>query len=341
VIVLIIRGQRMLDQNSADIHEHFGLPVPIGTLVADRDREIDKWSRTARLREHLWFPVRRLTSDSGPLDDASCSQVEQLIGRYLHRGLTGARVLRVSIATGVVIACLLVFEAAYHVPLLGGSKIWNWTSREGFTIDVIAFVALIALQFLIFWVADAMMLSRAFLIELSTREPKWPTLLLKKEVERLALSTRGGVVWLNLNLVAWRTRWVMGLVWYPSVIIIAMAIFALFIELSEISFASNLLVLVASAALVIASAVSLRASAEEWRQQLLARLNDARIRQAGLKKSGLGPTSAQLALFSERLNALSEGAFAPYSQQPAVRAVLAPIATYAATLGAQYFHLSV
>jgi hypothetical protein len=71
------------------------------------------------------------------------------------------------------------------------------------------------------------------------------------------------------------------------------------------------------------------------------RRDDARIRQAGLKKSGLGPTSAQLALFFERLNSLSEGAFAPYLQQPAVRAAIAPIATYAATLGAQYFHLSV
>jgi len=37
--------------------------------------------------------------------------------------------------------------------------------------------------------------------------------------------------------------------------------------------------------------------------------------------------------------ALREGAFAPYSEQPIVRAVLVPAATYAATIALQYLQV--
>jgi hypothetical protein len=39
------------------------------------------------------------------------------------------------------------------------------------------------------------------------------------------------------------------------------------------------------------------------------------------------------------VTALCDGAFAPYSQQPMVRAVLVPMLTYAATAGVQYLHM--
>jgi hypothetical protein len=49
---------------------------------------------------------------------------------------------------------------------------------------------------------------------------------------------------------------------------------------------------------------------------------------------------AQLDRLSERVSALCDGAFAPYSQQPMVRAVLVPVLTYGATAGVQYLHIS-
>jgi hypothetical protein len=56
-------------------------------------------------------------------------------------------------------------------------------------------------------------------------------------------------------------------------------------------------------------------------------------------RSPNGPSIKQLELLTERVDGLREGALAPYSEQPIVRAVLVPAATYGATVGLQYLHL--
>ena len=60
-----------------------------------------------------------------------------------------------------------------------------------------------------------------------------------------------------------------------------------------------------------------------------------------LEPSGEGKAGvAQLDRLSERVAALRDGAFAPYSQQPMVRAVLVPALTYGATAGLQFLHIN-
>jgi hypothetical protein len=55
-----------------------------------------------------------------------------------------------------------------------------------------------------------------------------------------------------------------------------------------------------------------------------------------LRTAADAPTEERLELLLGRVTDLREGAFAPFSEQPIVRAVLVPIATYGATVGAQY-----
>jgi hypothetical protein len=135
-----------------------------------------------------------------------------------------------------------------------------------------------------------------------------------------------------------RTQSVASLVWYPSLIIATMAVSASFVELGELGFANNVLMLVSSAILVIAAAILLRRSAEEWRSDLCKAVEEEILAEVSISGSG-GPRAAQFGCLVERVRGLSKGAFAPYAQQPLVRAVLVPSLTYGATFGAQYFHL--
>jgi hypothetical protein len=120
--------------------------------------------------------------------------------------------------------------------------------------------------------------------------------------------------------------------------IASMAVAALTVEFGELGFASNPIALIISTGFVVGAAVMLRRVAEAWRRDVLFRLDDARLFALGT--SGEKTTQvAQLDRLSERVRSLCEGAFAPYSQQPLVRAVLVPVITYGATVGLQYLHI--
>jgi hypothetical protein len=174
---------------------------------------------------------------------------------------------------------------------------------------------------------------------LAKDRPHWPDEVLKEKAQELGLCKSRGAMWLNLRLIAWRTGRVANLIWYPSIMIALMAGAALTVEFGELGFASNPIALVISAGFVIGAAVMLRRVAESWRSDVLSRLDDDRLHALGMPGAG-GQQVAQLEYLSERVRALSNGAFAPYSQQPLVRAVLVPAITYGATVGLQYLHIN-
>jgi hypothetical protein len=195
-------------------------------------------------------------------------------------------------------------------------------------------LSLFAMQVLILWTADAVLLSRSFLLVLLRDQPEWPDKALERECAKVSVSKERTVQWLNLRLIARRTSRVANLIWYPSFVVAIMTVAAFTIRLGDFQFASNPIALLIGTLSVIGAAVALRRSAETWRQQLRHQLEDDGLREhAGLD-------AAQIDRLLERVNALDEGAFAPYSQQPVVRAVLVPALTYGATVDLQVFHVS-
>ena len=138
---------------------------------------------------------------------------------------------------------------------------------------------------------------------------------------------------MDLLVVAARTRSVSGLVWYPSFVIALMSVAALTIQFREFQFANNPIALVAGALFVIGSAIALRRAAEGLRREVMRDLEKARLQAQD------DHSEKQLELLLKRVDSLREGAFAPYSEQPIVQAVLVPAATYGATLGLQHLHL--
>jgi hypothetical protein len=360
VITLVVRGQRKLRTNAATMLKEFNFPVD-GQTMADKYRD---WllmpNNHRRWRERLWFPIRRLSGNKkdplvksdtpnekappSPLDDLS--ELEVLIGQYLYRGRWSARVVRVAIATTISSCVLLVLEYALMVfefnlgiSLVNGFAFIDFHYMERGIENLISFFNLLAIQFLIFWVADALLLTRSFVLALAKDRPLWPQAVLREQAETLGLSDSWTAMWLDLRLIAWRTGRVASLIWYPSLMLAFMAVAALTVEFGELGFASNPIALIISAGFVVGAAVMLRGVAEAWRSDVIFRLDDARL----FALRTLGERTAQvtqLDRLSERVRSLSEGAFAPYSQQPLVRAVLVPAITYGATVGLQYLHIS-
>jgi hypothetical protein len=114
-----------------------------------------------------------------------------------------------------------------------------------------------------------------------------------------------------------------------SCVVALMAVAAMTIQFREFQFANNPIALVVGTLFVIGSVIALRGSVEALRLEIKRHFANDRLRVAGSAQS------KQLKLLLDRVEKLREGAFAPYSEQPIVRAVLMPVATYGATIGLQ------
>jgi hypothetical protein len=102
-------------------------------------------------------------------------------------------------------------------------------------------------------------------------------------------------------------------------------------------------VLLISIAFLVAAVVLLRQAAEDWRAALLRRLGHKRLMLLAASAGSQSPSInkdpvAQLDSLIDLVKQLRDGAFAPYSEQPLMRAVLLPAVTFAATAGLPYLH---
>jgi hypothetical protein len=349
VITLVIRGQRKLHDNAEEMFNEFQFPNSGETLINSYLAWLRSSTTTRRRRwkERLWLPLRRLSGNKqDPLPTNDFCALENLVAQYLYRGRWQARLLRVGFITLIASLLLLVleyilmiFEFNMGVSFVRGFALIDTHYVERGIEDGISLLNLLTVQFLIFWVADAMLLTRSFALALKEDKPNWPDTVIGNQMRNLGLSRTWTELWLDLRLIAWRTGRVASLIWYPSLIIAAMAIAALTVEFGEFGFASNPIALIISTGYVVCAGVMLRRIAEAWRSDVLFRLEDAKL-YALQPTNPAGVNVEQLDRLSKRVKALSDGAFAPYSQQPMVRAVIVPALTYGATAGLQYLHIS-
>jgi hypothetical protein len=339
VVALVIRGQRKLGESADEMQSTFGLANSPDVLVQDRARQVRSWPLVNRIMEMFWFPIGRLSIDKGPLAvSPHISEVEALLARYLYRGTAGARCLRAVLATIIATLILLTLELKLGRSLVGAADVFNTGSRESRVTLSISLLSLVSMLFLIFWVADAMLLTRSFILELLRLKPKWPADVVLNTASELALPDDQTLLWLDLQLISVRTTWVAALIWYPSIVILVMTLAALSVQFGQFGFANNPLALIVGATLVVISAVLLRQAAESWRAAVTETLEDARLRDLG-RGAPLFTAATQLDRLLERVSDLSDGAFAPFSAQPFVRAVLIPLLTYGATAVLGYLHI--
>ena len=142
-----------------------------------------------------------------------------------------------------------------------------------------------------------------------------------------------------MHFVARRTQAVARLVYYPFIVIALMV-------LSRSSLFDNwstpiglVIVVTSSVAIVMACAIMLRLAAERLRRRAIWRLTNIKMK---LNAQGAADSKVadQIDVMITQIRAFDTGAFAPYSQQPIVRAVLLPLTSYGGAALVEYLSIA-
>jgi hypothetical protein len=198
----------------------------------------------------------------------------------------------------------------------------------------VTFASFGAMWFLIFFVADTTLLSWNIVRAFRTKAAAWPASTLQKIKAKLRLPDEVLDDWIGLIFVAKRTKCITRMIYWPFVVIALLVLSRSPLLANFAASLPDLVVTGLAVAIVLACAAGLRWSAETSRDRARRRLKD-QIVIAKTLKDGEGQAE-QLQILSSRVEELRDGAFSPFSQQPAVRAILLPLSTYGVTALLQY-----
>jgi hypothetical protein len=207
-VALSVRAQRSLDVNSERISERFHFGKSKTGLIELRRREISTKPLLTQLMELAWLPIRSVSAvPSEHQPDSAVTPLEHLVARYLFRGRCRARVLRVCLVTAVSVVALVLVDNTIGTSFIEiGILVPSDELGTRSTSAALSFVALLSIQFLVFLVADALALSRAFIAELRLCRPAWPAESIDHADKELCLEESPLRAWLALRLVATRTE---------------------------------------------------------------------------------------------------------------------------------------
>ena len=248
-----------------------------------------------------------------------------------HRaaGSMPARMARVVLFTWlflVVTSAVYVLLPVEDVPIRGDyAGVWLWT----WVIHTVAF------QMLVFWVMDANLLLSRFIRQLSQGHFVWPKAL-RAQWATLPSGVMDAYVddYLTVTLIAKRTSAVNRLIYAPTLVMLVLMASRSTVFDNWPAPLSSSLILALNAAILLGSALTLRRAAERAREVALVRLDHYLLQGTHPENIGLpsdrsaaeepGPEAIckQLNLLRQRIKDLRTGAFAPYSEEPFLRAVM-------------------
>ncbi len=242
--------------------------------------------------------------------------------RFAYDGRGGARTLRAAVGTAAMMAVWLVLVSVFDAPNipsrghLASSLYWAATVADVLTS-----------LFLTFLVIDAMLYSRAFIRSLTDVISVWPPRTVRYFANELGMRGEDIDDYIDVQWMALRTVQFGKLIYFPF-IALALLIMSRSTIFDNFAFSATLLITqIIVLGLIVASVIALRNAAEgargAARQHLTARLVAAKGREG---REGLA--APQLELLLANIDNLRAGAFAPWSNQPVVRAVLLPLLTY-------------
>lgn len=188
--------------------------------------------------------------------------------------------------------------------------------------------AALSIQFLIFFVADATLLSVLFIRGLRLHNASWPPRTLEAFQGMTGVPAQYLDGWIDLQFVARRSRVVGRLIYFPFVALsLMLAARSPFFD--DFSAPPTLYVVATvSFGIMLACAISLRIAAEASRRHGIEAMRNASLLARGKGETAL---ASQLDVLRERMERLDEGAFAPFSRQPLLRAILLPLLTVGGT----------
>jgi hypothetical protein len=174
--------------------------------------------------------------------------------------------------------------------------------------------------------------------------PNWPEDTLKKFQAELGMPRAYIENWIDLQFIALRTASVTKLIYFPF-IVISLWLFSRSTIFDHWTISiSTVLPAAVGAAVALACALWLQWAAEESRTHALEQLRDEILLASAKPPSPAArkpaPTVEQLKLLQSRIEGLQGGAFAPFWQQPLIKAVLLPFATLGGTSVLDYLAMA-
>jgi len=282
---------------------------------------MNRWAAT---RAALWFPPLTQAQvnrrDDDPRDEKSLDEIVSDLSSYWMirclRALLGAAVMFL-----ILFIILKPFSDPLFVPARGSraQSIFRWATSSDF----------LASLFLTFLVIDATIYSRFFMKRLTVISTKWPCSTINKYKLSFHLTDECDLRdWADLQFLAERTSCITKLVYFPF-LALAVLIFSRSQLFDNFSMPWTLVAAYAAVlAILIGAVIAYRSTAEKARRVACADLTDRIIAAKG---RGADATAEQLEKLLAKMQELREGAFAPWTSQPVVGAVLLPLITYGGT----------
>ncbi|MGY4829860.1 hypothetical protein ACVNIS_14925 [Sphaerotilaceae bacterium SBD11-9] len=337
-VYLLFRGWTALQRNLDDISHKLRIGKTRRQLVAEQDRQDagQPWCR----RINNMFSNGTPTTDPPPPDATTDPRMTpgtmSFWKRYIVQSRTSSRFMRslacVLVMTLLGMALYAALDESPGVPVRGGVS-----NRIH---DGLAFALFLAMNFLIFCVADATLLCVRLVRELRWRSTNWPERSLSWFQSRLGPLPPALVDhWIDLQFIARRTQCVTGLVYYPFIVLSLLLVSrsAVF-DNWRMPLALPLMSML-SIGVVLVCIVALRLAAENSRAHALTDVKEALLRAQARGAVG-EPAPEQLKLLQGHIEGLRDGAFAPFAQQPLLKALVMPFATWGGTTLLDYMAMA-
>lgn len=345
-VYLIFIGWTALAQNLDDIIVRFKLGRTRQQLVAeqrDAERDLPLWQKVVNMFSMRFGARSQSTSQTG-----LPAETVEFWCRYIVQNRIAARAVRTVACVLVGIGISLFLWAALH-------DAWYAPQRGALSASVhlwLHFLMFGAIYFLVFFVVDATAFCVSFVHGLRHTKSNWPASTLAKFEAELQIPRSYLDNWIDLVFIAERTKCVTRLIYFPFVVL------SLFLVSRSAAFddwympTTGIVLAVLGASVALACAVALRYAAEASRRYAMELLRNDITRVSGDAKAAAGnaaavvapavpdpPKPAQLTLLLQRMDQLHQGAFAPFWQQPLLKAVLLPFATLGGTSLLDYLAL--
>ena len=302
------------DQQATEIADAFGF----GRLMAPRRLNRSKW-QAVEIGPHLDLASFNADAKVDP-DSPDGPNVETLWQNYLRA--TGCREMVWWIFAAVVLAVvigitIIRFDRPFF-PSRGDLVVYFHFGLLILSVPV--------LWWTVFWVGYQTRVCAGFIEILSQRNMRfeWPVTCKEDVREDVPRACRDA--YLAFRLIVRLTRRIQAFIYLPFILILFMVVSrsSLF---DAMDFPLPLIIVVAlSLAYAIFSAVLLRKTAEGARTSLLKQIEDLLPSSARPGARRVNPERIKLVM--ERIRSTREGAFAPFSAQPALQALLLPFGGY-------------
>ena len=324
-VSLIWQGLRQVDNNLIEVARDLRLPPPDEVTDPMANDESRSWRK--KLESKFSYSFAKAQPE-----DNDRYKLELAWNDYVYRGRSIARSSRVLVLVGAMIIIWMLLCAIFGWPRFPAR---NETIQPiYFSIQKIYFwitlFNLVSLQLLIFFVLDTTLLCLSLVSQLAKQQTQWHQNTRTYYGDRLGLKRFQSDVqinsviddWIDLTFMERRTRCINQFIFYPFIVITLLLVSRSTLFANYPPDAPTLITTGVSLIIAFGLALWLPHAAEKARDFAKRDITAAIVRTKGFED---GRLAGQLEALLNRVNSLQGGAFRPFTQQPAVRALLLPL----------------